>query len=876
MGVLSAHLGFLAAAAVIGAMGWTLYDATLKFSAASRSVAHTQEVMHGVADVEAAMARAESAQRAYLLTGGSPMTRERDLQLSKLDAAIERVARLTTDNPAQQVRTRRLATLTSERKSIMLVNARLREQSPFDPVRADTVTLDGQQATARVDAVADEIRQEEIRLLGVRQADEQRRLDRTLLILYAAMLVSVAVLLPAYLAFVRQSRRRERAEHQLRDLTESLPVAVYQFRTRKRSGPRFEFVSSSVQSLHGVSMATALDDPDGIMNSVLEADRPALVRSLQQAAQTLSPLDCEYRIGTSEREVRWVRSCASLRRERDGSVLWSGYWADVTETKQLATAVQQAKDDADAANRAKSTFLATMSHEIRTPMNGVLGMLELLALTRLDTEQRGTLGVVRESGRSLLRIIDDILDFSKIEAGRLELKPEAASVLEVVERTRQLYTGIASSKGLLLTCSVDPGISAALLFDPLRVSQILNNFVSNALKFTLRGSVEIRAELLERVNGHDRLRFAVTDTGIGISLQDQLQLFRPFAQADHSSAWRGGTGLGLVICRRLAETMDGSVEMHSELGRGTTMTLSLSLPVADVRGLATVSAEQEHERFGATLAVRRVAPSIERAEAEGTLVLVVDDHPTNRLIMLHQVIALGYAAESAEDGLQALSLWESGRYGLVITDCNMPRMNGHELARAIRARESVSGAGRVPIIACTANALGGEAEACFGAGMDDYVVKPVQLAELMKRLDQWLPVPQTMPAPLDELGGPDRCPAALAIDRTILQVISNGDPGIERDIMLDFRRVNDGDSLMLRRAVGNADAPLVTRVAHRIKGASQMVGASDLAAACERIEMASRDSNWKAVELGMEAFQVEMHRLNAFLDTQRALDGSLK
>jgi len=420
---------------------------------------------------------------------------------------------------------------------------------------------------------------------------------------------------------------------------------------------------------------------------------------------------------------------------------------DVTERKKkeqeierLNAALAQRSIEVEAANRAKGTFLATMSHEIRTPMNGMIGMLELLSLTELSHEQRETLALVRASSKSLLRIIDDILDFSKIEAGKLDIRPEVVSIRQVIEEVQSIYLGNASSKGLIVRRMVDPRISPALRVDPVRLRQILNNFVSNAIKFTpAGGSIEISAEWVGRAEGLENLRFVVKDTGIGISQEDQRRLFQPFSQATGDEARRkaGGTGLGLVISRQLAQMMGGTINMASEPGKGTTMTLILSLPIAEP---APVSGEASAPALPPTSPARRMAPSIAQAETEGTLVLLVDDHPVNRMLLLRQVRTLGYAAETAEHGIEALEMWKSGRFGLVITDCHMPQMDGYELARSIRKLESEAGRKRVPIVACTANALPGEAEACLAAGMDDCLVKPVELPQLLEKLEQWLPM----------------------------------------------------------------------------------------------------------------------------------------
>jgi signal transduction histidine kinase/CheY-like chemotaxis protein/HPt (histidine-containing phosphotransfer) domain-containing protein len=535
-----------------------------------------------------------------------------------------------------------------------------------------------------------------------------------------------------------------------------------------------------------------------------------------------------------------------------------GLAMDLTPIKQLEAQLRASEARAIEANHAKSSFLASMSHEIRTPMIGVTGMVEILALTELDPDQRRALNVIQTSAQSLLQIIGDILDFSKIEAGRLELQPVATSLRTLLHSVVANFSGSASSKGLTLTCRIDERIAPAHRVDALRLRQILGNFLSNAIKFTEQGLVQVVLEWRggegpgdgsrgDPGNGFDLLCLRVTDTGIGISAEGQARLFQAFAQAEGDTTRRyGGTGLGLAICRRLAELMGGEVAMESVPGLGTTLRLMLRLPRAP---LAEVAAEPSLAVDPGSFAARQL-PSIEQAERERSLVLLVDDHPTNRMVIARQLALAGYASEAAVDGEDGLEKWRSGRYALLLSDVHMPRLDGYELARAIRDEEARDGRARTPIVALTASALKGEAERCLAAGMDDYLAKPVGIPVLTATLRRWLPHIGGGDAPSPDAAIPAALPQLEQpppLDVVALEALIGADPVLARTVLDDFlgSTVQDLDALNGARIAG--DLVALTRQAHKIKGASRLVGALELAETAGQLEAAARAGEWPAV-----------------------------
>ena len=529
-------------------------------------------------------------------------------------------------------------------------------------------------------------------------------------------------------------------------------------------------------------------------------------------------------------------------------------YTDITERMNAEHELRVARDAAEAGSQAKSAFLAVMSHEIRTPMNAVIGLLELLRLSPLDREQCDTVDTVRDSSKSLLRLIDDVLDFSKIESGRLELQEEPASLVQMFDSAHQTFSGVASQKSVLLSRRVDPRIAAAVSVDRLRLRQVINNLLSNAIKFTERGRVELTADLVAQDEDSDQVRICVRDTGVGIDAAVLERLFEPFSQADASiERHYGGTGLGLAICKRLATLMGSMIEVKSVPGVGTCFSLTLSMR------RSTAAALQEARPPAPDLLARAVqgrsAPTVEAARAAGRLVLVVDDHPINRRMLARQLNLLGHAVQTACDGRQALEMLQDGGVGVVVTDCQMPVMDGYELASAIRRLEG-DGPTRLPIIACTANVAREALDQCRAVGMDEAITKPVELAALRHLLDRWLPHAAPTAAELPAAEAP------LASEFVMLAELAQGDPALRRELLDDFRKANADDLHTASRAVHSAAADDLRRAAHRIKGAARTVGASRLADAAMQLEQAADAGDWGRVSVSWPGLQQESRRLD--------------
>ncbi|ANJ66302.1 hypothetical protein A9404_01935 [Halothiobacillus diazotrophicus] len=555
------------------------------------------------------------------------------------------------------------------------------------------------------------------------------------------------------------------------------------------------------------------------------------------------------------------------------AVHFTGVIRDITETKLHEQQLIAARDDAEKANHLKDSFLATMSHEIRTPLTGILGMLEVLSMTDLEPDQITTLQAAWESARGLLRIVNDILDWSKIQEGKLVLSPQATSIPQLIQEVVNTYSRVASAKNLLLKHEIDPKLSAAHIVDPLRLSQILNNFVSNAIKFTEEGEIVVSAELLELKESGERIRFSVRDTGVGIAEEVQAQLFQHYRQASADTArLYGGTGLGLSICRRLADLLDGQIQLVSAPNEGATFSLILTLPVSAAPA----------DRLPALLPVveqRKVTPFRENTD-NAPQVLAVDDHPINRDLLARQIRLLGLRVVSADNGISALAAWPKDDCALIITDCHMPELDGYAFARAVRKIETEEKRPRLPIIAWTANASSEELERCQASGIDDLLVKPADLTQLKQAIARWLPVSDAendkKTTPLGE--ATDESDQERILDSSVLANIVQTDAERVR-LLQEFHRHILADATRLAdelKTGAQAETSLISvaDAAHRMKGSSRMVGAQELAEACQRIEETARANDHTAACAAESDLTAALDRFGRMLAERTRNQGS--
>lgn len=591
----------------------------------------------------------------------------------------------------------------------------------------------------------------------------------------------------------------------------------------------------------------------------------------------------------AEFPVEWSMTAISV----DGGYVLSSFIRDITERRQAEEAqgkyraqleleavmrtetlkaLEEAKNLAEAASKTKSKFLAHISHEIRTPMNGILGMTQLLRQTQLSKKQEHFVDTVYRSGATLLTLLNDVLDLSKVEAGKVELERIRFDLDKTIREVVDLLVDQAQGKGIKLTCVLDESIPSVLQGDPVRLQQVLMNLVSNALKFTERGSVTLTATLEEDSASHTIVRFEVQDTGIGVAPVAHTKIFDAFSQADGSTARKfGGTGLGLSIVKQLILLMEGTVGVRSEVGQGATFWCTARL--AKISG----NMREAEKRYPAQLAglLPEAPAKLPDPRISGARVLLAEDNLVNREVAVCMLEQLGCQVVAVEYGQEAVTQAESGRFDVVLMDCQMPEMDGFSAARAIRQGEQRTGR-HVPIVALTAHAIDNNRERCLAAGMDDYMSKPFTQAQLGEMVQKWgrrsgdrttLSSDQSKPVQPDPILSSSDLTVPGATSMTVLaqadepladQVLAQiralrrpGRPDPVAQILTSFLDSSATYIGAIQQAMVHQDAAALFHAAHALKSSSAMIGAMGLSSILKDLESMSHQGNVAGVQTRM-------------------------
>lgn len=667
------------------------------------------------------------------------------------------------------------------------------------------------------------------------------------------------------------TRRREieevlrESEEKYRVLVENISDVVFSVDTLGR----LTYISPSVERIAGYTASEIMGKP---FNDLIHLeDLPGLIYKMERSLAGFSEPH-EFRIFDKKGNILYGRTSVSVKKEGERTVGLTGVIADITKRKMAEIELEKAKEEAEAASRAKSEFLANISHELRTPLYSIIGMTDLILDTPLNDEQKEFAAIIQDSAGLLLEIINNILDYSKAEAGKVTLEEKNFSLSSVVNSVIGILRARAQKKKLILKTLFAPGIPPLLCGDPLHLRQILLNLAGNAVKFTDKGEVVIRVNVKAIEGTRVTLLFEVNDTGIGLPEGETEKLFLPFIQADGSTTrLYGGTGLGLAIVKQLVELMDGQIGVISKKGKGSTFWFTVRVKLGEYSKEVYDIQKQPclHRLDGAGLKDR--SPAVFPGARK--LILLAEDNPVNQKLALLQLSKLSHAAHTAKNGREAVEAALDTPYDLIFMDCQMPVMDGFEAVRIIRAAESKKGT-HTPIIALTAHSSEENIKRCLDAGMDDCLNKPVTLKQFQQKIEHWLHLSEEKfkETPASSWQVPEAAPGE-AVNVKALCRLRELQSANEPDILKEVIAIYLADAPLLLEALKEAgikkDNSALLLAAHSLKSSSAQMGALKLSGLARELEDFSRSGKMEGVLEKIEHAGAEFVKVREALETLR-------
>ncbi|QHW01552.1 response regulator [Spirosoma endbachense] len=811
-------------------IGINAHRTTERMVSQNRLLIHTHLVLQKTQQIQAHLTNLDNDLRGYLLSQNNPFFKaDYDRNVRQMAGFLKNIAALTVDNPAQQQRLRTISQLFEQK--LAHGNILFTKRSPQEGLaRLDSVRtfmgfsdqLFHQLKT--IEAVENE-------LLTVRATASEQSATYATRSSIAGAVAALAIILWAIFRLLktlnnatRLNRQLAQNEQQLKRFLEAVPVSIVVvnkdgdlYYANQAAATMFEAITKLNTYADILKQITIYQFPNG--NPYPTEKRPAF-RAMK--GETSQVDDIEVRIGDKAIQIL---SSSSPVYDAEGMLQYVvSSSIDISDRVQSQLRLQEAKELAEQAARIKENFLANMSHEIRTPLNAVIGFSNLLEVTPLNEEQAEFVKLVQTAGKNLLTIVNDILDISKIEAGMIQMESIPFSIRSLVASLQTMLQPTAADKNLKLVFDVDPTLPPLVLGDPTRLTQILLNLLSNAIKFTKEGSITAQITRQEETEQSVRVQFKVTDTGIGIEADALPHIFERFRQASNfTTRYYGGTGLGLNIVKSLTQIQGGWITVTSKPGKGSEFTLEIPYQIAP-----------ESVRKG-------IDPDLTKTNAvkKSLTILAVEDNLMNQKLVLQVIKRLGYKAELAENGQQALDMLQKESFDLILMDIQMPVMDGYQTTRHIRTTLQSN----IPIIAMTAHALASEREQCLQAGMNDFLPKPFQMEDL-QRMIQHYGFPNGEQAPVVETSRP-----VHSIDSTsfsvepLLNSVGN-DAELAMELLEIYLDKTPDEIKQLQQALSDGDVKAIGRTLHTQKAPAMMMGleeATELNLKIEALVKADKD-----------------------------------